>query len=42
MYGYTGASRTDFTEVFMPQNEYPVRESVSRLRKMVMDKNMIG
>jgi len=42
MIGYTGACRTDFTEVFMTQKEYPIRESDSRLRKMVLDKSMIG
>ncbi len=40
MYGYTGACRTDFTEVFMPPKVYPVSADDSRLRKLVLDKNL--
>ena len=40
MLGYTGAYRTDFSEVIMPQKVYPVRDTDSRLRKMVLNKNM--
>ncbi len=42
MIGYTGACRTDFGEVIRPQNVYPVRDTDSRLRKMVLNKNMLG
>src|SRR5207247_885759 len=42
MLGYTGAYRTDFSEVIMPQKVYPVRDTDSRLRKMVLNKNMLG
>ena len=38
MYGYTGACRTDFSEVFMPLKRYPIAESDSRLRKLVLNK----
>jgi hypothetical protein len=40
MLGYTGACRTDFSEVIMPHKVYPVRDNDSRLRKMVLLKNM--
>jgi hypothetical protein len=42
MIGYTGACRTDFSEVIRPQNVYPVRDTDSRLRKMALNKNMLG
>jgi hypothetical protein len=42
MIGYTGACRTDFSEVIMPHKVYPVRDTDSRLRKMVLNKNMFG
>jgi hypothetical protein len=42
MLGYTGACRTDFSEAIMPQKVYPVRDTDSRLRKMVLNKNMLG
>jgi len=41
MIGYTGACRTDFSEVIRPQKVYPVRDIDSRLRKMVLNKNML-
>jgi hypothetical protein len=41
MYGYTGACRTDFSEVLMPAKTYPVRPGDSRLRKWVLDKNRL-
>jgi hypothetical protein len=40
MLGYTGAYRTDFMEVITPHTVYPVRDTDSRLRKMVLNKNM--
>lgn len=42
MLGYTGACRTDFSEAVLPHKHYPIREGDSRLRKMVLDKNMLG
>jgi hypothetical protein len=41
MIGYTGACRTDFSEAIMPYKVYPVRDTDSRLRKMVLNKNML-
>jgi hypothetical protein len=41
MIGYLGACRTDFSEVILPHKVYPIRETDSRLRKMVLDKNML-
>ena len=41
MIGYTGACRTDFTEEFMAPKVYPVRETDSALRKMVLQKNTL-
>lgn len=40
MLGYTGAVRTDFSELIMPAKEYPANESDSLLRKMVLNKDM--
>lgn len=40
MLGYTGACRTDFSEVIMPNNSYKYAEGDSLLRKMVADKYM--
>jgi hypothetical protein len=42
MLGYTGTCRTDFSEAIMPYKVYPVRDTDSRLRKMVLNKNMLG
>jgi len=42
MLGYTGAYRTDFSEAIMPHKVYPVRDTDSRLRKIVLNKNMLG
>jgi hypothetical protein len=42
MLGYTGAYRTDFSELIMPQKVYPVCDTDSRLRKMMLNKNMLG
>jgi len=41
MLGYTGACRTDFSEVLMPAKQYPIRDADSRLRKMVLNKDML-
>jgi hypothetical protein len=41
MIGYTGACRTDFSEGLMTPLVYPIRAADSRLRKMVLDKNML-
>jgi hypothetical protein len=41
MIGYSGVCRTDFSEVIMPHKVYPVRETDSRLRKMVLQKNLM-
>jgi hypothetical protein len=38
MYGYTGACRTDMSEVFMEPLLYPVKDNDSRLRKMLLRK----
>ncbi len=40
MIGYNGACRTDFSETIMPWKIYPVRDRDSRLRKMVLNKNL--
>ena len=42
MLGYTGACRTDFSEAILPPKVYPVRSSDSRLRKMVLSKNILS
>jgi len=42
MLAYTGAYRTDFSEVIMPHEVYPIRDTDSRLRKMALNKNMLG
>jgi len=41
MLGYLGACRTDFSEAIMPWKVYPVRETDSRLRKMVLNKSLL-
>jgi hypothetical protein len=41
MLGYTGAVRTDFSELIMPAKTYPICQSDSLLRRMVLDKNML-
>jgi len=41
MLGYTSVRRTDFSEVFMKPIVYPTRDSDSRLRKMLLDKNSV-
>lgn len=41
MLGYTGACRTDFSELLMTEKVYPKRPTDSLLRKMVLDKNMV-
>ncbi len=41
MYGYSGAIRTDFSEILMQPKTYPVQESDSLLRKLVLDKNLL-
>ena len=40
MLGYTGACRTDFSEVIMKPGVYPTGASDSLLRRMVLNKNM--
>ena len=42
MYAYAGVCRTDFSEVIMPSKTYPLRESDSRLRRLVLDKNCLA
>jgi hypothetical protein len=42
MIGYTGACRTDFSEIVMKPQFFRVRASDSRLRKLVLDKKMLG
>src|SRR6266516_1900019 len=41
MLGYTGTCRTDFSEAILPHKVYPVRDADSRLRKMILNKNML-
>jgi hypothetical protein len=41
MVGYTGACRTDFSEELMTPCVYPIRGTDSRLRKMVLNKNLL-
>ena len=41
MLGYTGACRTDFSESFMPPKVYPIRETDSLLRRLVLDKGLL-
>ena len=41
MYGYSGACRTDFSEVIMNSIVYPKSDSDSRLRKLVLDKHRL-
>jgi hypothetical protein len=41
MIGYSGVCRTDFSEAIMPAKVYPLRDSDSRLRRMVLNKNML-
>ncbi len=40
MVGYTGACRTDFSESLLAPKVYPIRQTDSRLRRLVLDKNM--
>src|SRR6266446_6863312 len=39
--GYTGACRTGFSEAILPHKVYPLRDTDSRLRKMVLNKNIL-
>ena len=41
MLGYTGVCRTDFSEVLMTPKVYPIRDTDSCLRKLVLDKQML-
>jgi len=41
MLGYTGACRTDFSELIMTPKVYPVRSNDSVLRKLVLNKNAL-
>ena len=42
MLGYGGTCRTDFSEALVPHKIYPIRDTDSRLRKMVLNKNILG
>jgi hypothetical protein len=42
MIGYTGACRTDFSEAILAPKVYPIRPADSRLRKMVLNKNVLA
>lgn len=42
MYGYSTVCRSDFAEVFMQERPFPVRETDSRLRKMLLSKRYAG
>jgi hypothetical protein len=41
MLRYTGARRTDLSELYMAENVFSVRDSDSRLRKMLLNKNIL-
>lgn len=41
MYGYTGACRTDFSEILLKPKTYPIRDHDSLLRKLVLNKNLV-
>jgi hypothetical protein len=41
MYAYVSPCRTDFGEVLMDPKTYPIRDSDSRLRKMVLKKEFM-
>jgi len=41
MIGYSGACRTDFSETIMAPKVYPVHDTDSRLRQMVLDKSRL-
>jgi hypothetical protein len=41
MIGYTGACRTDFSEIIMEPRVYPIHDSDSRLRRMLLNKNTL-
>jgi hypothetical protein len=41
MLGYTGACRTDFTDLIGTLRHYPMRESDSELRKLVLDRKRL-
>lgn len=42
MLGYSGVCRTDFSEAILPPKVYPTRPADSRLRKMVLNKNLLA
>ncbi len=42
MLGYTGACRTDFSELLMKPKTYPTRPEDSLLRRLVLNKNMLS
>lgn len=42
MYGLVSPCRTDFTESYLNQRVFPVKESDSKLRKMVLQKSFLG
>jgi hypothetical protein len=42
MLGYSGTCRTDFSEALVPHKIYPIRDTDSCLRKMVLNKNILG
>lgn len=41
MLGYTGAIRTDFSELIMPAKTYPWDETDAMLRKLLLNKNLL-
>ena len=42
MIGYAGVCRTDFSEAILPSKAYPTRPTDSRLRRMTLNKNILG
>jgi hypothetical protein len=42
MYGLTSVCRSDFSETYMPQFDYPLRPEDSRLRKLVLDRRAVA
>jgi hypothetical protein len=42
MYGFSTIARTDLSEFFVTSRRFPVKESDSRLRKMLLDKRYLG
>ena len=42
MYGLTSVCRSDFSETYMPQFEYPAEPDDSLLRRMVVDRRAMA